>query len=68
MTRIVIMLACFVPAPALAHVGHVGGLAGHDHWVALAAIAAALDAAAMVALRGCGVEASKEHEPELQEA
>ena len=68
MTRIVIILACFGPAPALAHVGHVGGLAGHDHWVAVAAIAAALVAAAVVALKGRGVEASKEHEPELQEA
>ena len=68
MTRIVIILACFVPAHALAHVGHVGGLAGHDHWVAVAAIAAALVAAAVVALKGRGVEASKEHEPELQEA
>ena len=68
MTRIVIMLACFVPAPALSHIGHVGGLAGHNHWVAVAAIAAALVAAAVAALKGRGVEASKEHEPELQEA
>ena len=68
MTRIVIILACFIPAPALAHIGHVGGLAGHDHWVAVAAIAVALVAAAVVALKGRGVEASKEHKPEFQEA
>ena len=68
MTRIVIMLACFVPAPALAHVGHVGGLAGHDHWVIAAAISAALAAAAVAALKGRREEASEENEPELQEA
>ena len=59
MTRIVIILACFIPAPALAHIGHVGGLAGHDHWVIAAAVAA---------LKGRGAEASEENEPELQEA
>jgi hypothetical protein len=36
--------------------------------VAVAAIAAALVAAAVVALKGRGVEASKEHKPEFQEA
>jgi hypothetical protein len=36
--------------------------------VAVAAISAALVAAAVIALKGRGVEASKEHEPELQEA
>ena len=68
MTRIVIILACFIPATALAHIGHVGGFAGHNHWVAVAAIAAALVAAAVAALKVRGVEASKGHEPELQEA
>ncbi|MFY0692676.1 MAG: hypothetical protein JXR14_12230 [Paracoccaceae bacterium] len=28
-------------SPAVAHVGHVGELAGHDHWVAGAAIGVA---------------------------
>jgi hypothetical protein len=31
-----------IPAPALAHPGHLAGLAGHDHWVAGAAIGAAI--------------------------
>ena len=31
-----------IPAPALAHLGHLGGVAGHDHWVAGAAIGAAV--------------------------
>ena len=68
MTRTVIILACFIPAPALAHIGHVDGLAGHDHWVIAAAIAAALAAAAVAALKGRGAGASEENEPELQEA
>jgi len=68
MTRIVIILACFIPAPALAHIGHVGGLVGHDHWVIAAAISAALAAAAVAALKGRREEASEENEPELQEA
>ena len=62
MTRIVIILACFITAPALAHIGHVGGLASYEYWV----IAVALAAAAV--FKGRGAEASEENEPELQEA
>lgn len=36
-----IPLAALVPLPALAHPGHVEAQAGHDHWLALAAIGAA---------------------------
>ena len=68
MTHIVIISACFIPATALAHIGHVGGLAGYDHWVIAAAAAAALAAAAVAVLKGSGAEASEENEPELQEA
>ncbi len=41
-------LAVFLPAPALAHGGHLGELAGHSHWAGLAAVlgAAALGVAA----------------------
>ena len=64
MTRIVIILACFITAPALAHIGHVGGLASYEYWV----IAVALAAAAVAVFKGRGAEASEENEPELQEA
>jgi hypothetical protein len=57
MTSIMIIFSCF--AIALAYVGHVGGLTGHNHWVAVAAIAAALVAAAVAALKGRGVEAQR---------
>ena len=65
MSRTVIILACFLPAPAQAH---IGSLAGHDHWVIAAAIAAALAATAVAALRGSGADMSKENEFEFQEA
>lgn len=35
-----------------AHTGHLGELAGHDHWVAGAAIAGAIALAAWQALKG----------------
>lgn len=39
-------------APAMAHVGHLGDLAGHDHWVAGAALGAALAIGIYGALKG----------------
>ena len=38
--------------PASAHPGHLAGLAGHDHWVAGAAIGAAVAAGIWAALKG----------------
>ncbi len=51
-----------VPMPALAHVGHLGDLAGHDHWIAGAAIGAAVLAGLWGAWAGKG-----EPEPEASE-
>lgn len=48
MSRICFAIAlALAPASAQAHVGHVGELAGHDHWIAIAAagVAAAVWAA-----------------------
>jgi hydrogenase/urease accessory protein HupE len=39
-------------APAQAHPGHLAGLAGHDHWVAGAAIGAAIAVGVWGALKG----------------
>lgn len=39
-------------APAFAHVGHIGGLAGHDHWVAGIAIGVAIGVGLWGALKG----------------
>lgn len=39
-------------APAFAHPGHIAGLAGHDHWVAGAAIGAAVAIGVWSVLKG----------------
>lgn len=41
-----------IPGAALAHAGHVADLAGHSHWVAGAAVGAAVAIAAWAALKG----------------
>ena len=38
--------ALAIPTPAFAHWGHVGELAGHGHWIAIGAAAAAAALAA----------------------
>ena len=58
-----------VAAPAAAHVGHWGALAGHDHWVAGAALGGALIAGILAGLRADrkgrrGSEAEPEKAPE----
>ena len=69
MTRCPIFLACLLPAPAWAHLGHMEAIAGgHDHWVIAAAIAAALAAGAVAAFKGSKPQDSEGEEPEPQEA
>ena len=69
MTRCLLFLACFLPAPAWAHFGHAEAMAGgHDHWVIAAALAAALAAGAVAALKGSEEQDIEGEEPELQEA
>lgn len=40
------------PGHALAHTGHIAEVAGHNHWLAGAAIGAAIAIAAWTALKG----------------
>ena len=68
MTRCMLFIACLLPAPAWAHLGHVEAMAGHDHWIIAAAIAAALAAVAVGALKGSQEQGSEGEEPEPQEA
>ena len=68
MTRCLLFIACLLPAPAWAHLGHVEAMAGHDHWIIAAAIAAALAAGAVAALKGSQEQGSEGEEPERQEA
>lgn len=54
--------AFFVPAPAAAHWGHVGELAGHSHWIGLAAALAAAALAALAARKARGARDAAEDE------
>jgi len=47
MQKLFALPALFAAAPALAHPGHVAEQAGHAHWLALAALAAAVAIAAV---------------------
>ena len=67
MTRCLLFIACLLPAPAWAHLGHLEAMAGHDHWIIAAAIAAALAAGAVGALKGSQEQGSENEEPEPQE-
>ena len=68
MTRCLLFIACLLPAPAWAHLGHVEAMAGHDHWIIAAAIAAALAAGVVSALKGSQEQGSEGEKPEPQEA
>ncbi|MEM8702705.1 MAG: DUF6732 family protein [Pseudomonadota bacterium] len=45
------LLTVFVPSTAFAHGGHLGELAGHSHWIGVAAVAGAALVAGLVALK-----------------
>lgn len=59
MYRALLLFLCSA-SPALAHVGHVAEWAGHSHWIAGAAIAAA------AALTMWGVRKPKDQEVEAE--
>ncbi len=68
----VFLAGLFLASGAQAHVGHLGELAGHDHWVAAGAIGAAIALAGWNILKGKKdkeeAEVEAEAEEELQEA
>lgn len=66
MRLIIALLLVLTGSAAAAHPGHWGELAGHDHWVAGAAIGLAGLAALWGALKGKKKEADAEEE-ELEE-
>ena len=63
MTRLLLASTAFLATPALAHVGHLGAAAGHDHWIAGIAIGAAAGVAIWGLLKG-----RKEPEVEAEDA
>ncbi len=50
--RIVFITATLAAGPALAHPGHLAEVAGHGHWIGLAALGAAIAVAAWAGLKG----------------
>ncbi|SHI84426.1 DUF6732 family protein [Wenxinia saemankumensis] len=50
--RPILAVLLLAAGPAAAHPGHLAGLAGHDHWVAGAAIGLAIALGLWGALRG----------------
>ena len=60
MLRLTIVLAV-IGTPAAAHIGHLSGLAGHDHWIAGIAIGAAIGVGLWGALKG------RKEDPEPEE-
>ncbi len=70
MRFILSMMFVFAGSAAMAHPGHWGELAGHDHWVAGAAIGLAGLTALWGALKGkkAKEEASEKEEPEEEPA
>lgn len=68
--RVLILLSGILlgAGPAMAHIGHIGELAGHGHWLAAGALAAAAGLAALGAMRGRKEKAEAESAGENPEA
>jgi Family of unknown function (DUF6732) len=54
-----------LPGAAQAHVGHLGDVAGHSHWIGVAALAGAAALAGVAALKG---RRKREEDAETPEA
>ena len=69
MLRTCIFIAfSLTPGAALAHVGHVGELAGHDHWIAIAAVGVAAAVWAAGKLKGEAAETEADDEAQAESA
>ncbi|AXX99456.1 DUF6732 family protein [Profundibacter amoris] len=64
MKTLMSVILALLAAPAFAHPTHIIEVAGHNHWLGLAAIAAAAAAALWQAKKGRDEEASQEDETE----
>ncbi|HGG65216.1 MAG TPA: hypothetical protein ENK34_11655 [Rhodobacteraceae bacterium] len=64
MKTLISVMLVMMAAPAFAHPTHIIEVAGHSHWIGLAAIAAAAAAALWQAKKGRDEEASQEDETE----
>ena len=64
MKTLISVMLVMMAAPAFAHPTHIIEVAGHNHWLGLAAIAAAAAVALWQAKKGKEQEASEEDETE----
>ena len=64
--RYICLFSCF-PLSAMAHPGHLTDLAGHDHWVAGAAIGIAVGLGLWQAAKGRRGKPETEQDPETGE-
>lgn len=62
----IIFTQCAIAVPAFAHPGHIAATGGHDHWIAGAAIGAAVAVAAWGALRAWRSRAESTREVESE--
>lgn len=71
MRHLIIVLFSLIATPALAHVGHIGEMAGHNHVGAAIALGAAAGIAIWGAIKGkkeddASSEAEAESEPDAE--
>jgi len=59
------LILTFLAGPALAHIGHLGEVAGHGHWLGAAALGAAIAIGLWQGLKG---KADAESDDEAEEA
>ena len=64
MKTLISVMLVMMAAPAFAHPTHIIEVAGHNHWLGLAAIAAAAAVALWQAKKSKGQEAAEEDETE----
>lgn len=68
-TGLAVLFASFAATPASAHFGHVGEVAGHSHWIGLAAAGAAAAIAVAVSTLGKKKDAErKQDEAQAEDA
>jgi hypothetical protein len=68
MRRILVLSAIAVPDLAHAHVGHLGELAGHSHWIALGALGIATVVGALAAGKGKSEAAQEPNDAQAEES
>jgi len=63
-----IVIVALLATPALAHPGHLAGAAGHEHWVAGAAIGAAIAIGLWQGLKGRKARKARKAEAEPEQS